>query len=150
MIWSLKPRLLGETEIAGADEIVKVTGIFCGLSLAPGAVTAIVPLYVPAVRPAPFALTLSIAGVVPLSGDTASQFGPEVDTTAEKLTLVALLAIERFCAGNGAPDGVEESEKVRLVGETISCPPPGELTPKLASSRILTSSMTPLKNCPPV
>ena len=54
-----------------------VTGIVCGVAL-PEDVTETAPVYVPAVNPAPFMLTVTLDGVVPEFGVTLNQPAPSV------------------------------------------------------------------------
>src|ERR1035438_6411371 len=68
---------------AGVAEIVpaltlNVTVITCGLPVALGEVTVIVPTYWPTVRLAPFTETVRFEGVVPAAGLTDNQFTPAV------------------------------------------------------------------------
>jgi hypothetical protein len=64
--------------MVGALVTVRLTAIFWGLLLAPGAVIVIVPLYVPGFNPVGFTDTLKLAAVVPLAGVAESQLPPVV------------------------------------------------------------------------
>jgi hypothetical protein len=68
----VKLRELGLTVIVGAAVTLSVTETVCGLLEAPEEVTVMVPLWVPALRPAGFTDTLALPGVVPLPGETDS------------------------------------------------------------------------------
>ena len=53
-------------------EMVKVTGMDCGVLVAPAAVTVMVVEYVPAASPEMFAVAVNGAGAVPETGESAS------------------------------------------------------------------------------
>jgi hypothetical protein len=77
-LWCVYVSEVGLTPIVGALLTVRVTGTVCGLLLAPGAVIATLPLYVPAASPVGFTPTVRVVGVVPLAGVTVNQLPPAV------------------------------------------------------------------------
>jgi hypothetical protein len=83
----------------------KVTEILSGLLETSAETTLICPLYVPGVKPPPFAWTLRVAGVVPPEGVTDSQPPPDdVVAVAVKVAVPPELVVREMLTGaGGAP-----------------------------------------------
>lgn len=65
--WAVNERLLGLAPIAGVAVTVKLTGMSCGVFVAPEAAIEIVPACVPGVSPAGFTLTVTVPALVPVA-----------------------------------------------------------------------------------
>ena len=74
------------------------------------------PLYVPAARGATLELTLTVAGVVPLDGETVSQDPPEATAVNEALGEAETLTV---CAAGELPPTVAENDKDDGVTENV-------------------------------
>src|ERR1039457_2130421 len=94
-----KKSWLGAMVSCGGAVMVSVTATAAEL-VAPEATTLIVPPYVPAGRPAGFAVTSTLPGVVPRWGLNCSQLPGDV---AEKLTCTFPLANAKLCGAGVAP-----------------------------------------------
>ena len=109
------PWICANESVSGAAERVpgvttRVTFTVAGLPPVNGVVDVNVmePLYVPAERPAALAETVTVPGVaaavLPLEGETVSQFPvPPVDTVAVQLIACPLLEIVIGCVAGAAP-----------------------------------------------
>ena len=87
----------------GALVTVSATATVWGLLPAPAAATVTVPLCVPAANPPGFTETLRLPGVVPLRGETLSQFPPElVDAEAVNESAPPLLDTDAVWAAGAA------------------------------------------------
>ena len=95
---ALAPRLIARTFVF--DEISKATVIANPPVAHVPATTLIVPPYVPAGRPAGFAVTSTLPGVVPRGGLNCSQLPGDV---AVKLTCTFPLANAKLCGAGVAP-----------------------------------------------
>jgi hypothetical protein len=95
-----------------AAETVKVTGT---LRVMPLPTTVIVPVNVPAASPVTLAVTVSVAGVVPLLDETRNQVAPL--TVAVNVALGVALTV-RFCEAGELPPAVAENDSE--VGLTVS------------------------------
>jgi hypothetical protein len=85
----LKVSVAGVKAIAGPGGFtLSVTATVCGVLVAPGAVTVIVPLYVPAAKPEMFTAAATVLGAVPEVGETLSQLPPEVVEAAAVQVIV--------------------------------------------------------------
>jgi hypothetical protein len=66
-------RLIVDVKVVdGAVEMVKVTGMDCGVLVAPVAVTVMIVEYVPEASPATIAMAVNEPGAVPEIGESAS------------------------------------------------------------------------------
>jgi hypothetical protein len=83
------------------DVTVSVTGTVALAIVEPRGVSVIVAEYVPAVIPLPFAVTVSVAGVVPEVGLTVSQ-AVELETV-KKVATPPELTLSVCAAGGAAP-----------------------------------------------
>lgn len=91
----------GVAEMVTGDVTVSVTGTVALAAVEPKAVSVIVPVYVPAVSPLPFAVTVTVAGVVPELGVTVSQVA---ELVAVKIVLPPPeLTVSACPAGAAAP-----------------------------------------------
>jgi len=93
-------------------ETVNVTGMACGVFVAPVAETVIVAEYVPAARPELYAVTLNEDGAVPERGESASQDAAVL--TLQVKTPLPELEIATACPAGSLPPCVAEKE--RLAG----------------------------------
>jgi hypothetical protein len=94
----------GLTVNVDAEFTVKVTGT---VVVSPLPVIVIVPFSVPAANPATLDVTVTVAGVVPVAGETVSHGAPL--TLAVKVVLGAALT-ERLCAAGELPPAVAEND----------------------------------------
>jgi hypothetical protein len=122
-----------------AELTVNVTGT---LVLMPLPVMVIVPLNVPAVRPVMLEDTVSVAGVVPVAGETCSHDAP----LAVALKVAFGLALTaRVCEAGEAPPAVAEKESVPGLTLSVDAGLTVNVTGTVTVWPLATTLMVPVK-----